>query len=114
VLWIQKYATTQRQLPGLKSYETRIENGDASSVRNGSCMKEGKRSNGKELRPEYKRQDFPRGLVRGKHASRVRASSNVVRLDPETASAFPTSEAVNEALSTFLKAAKNARVSKGR
>jgi hypothetical protein len=77
-------------------------------------MKKGKRSNGKELRREYKRPDFPRGLVRGKFASRVRAGSNVVRLDPEIASAFPTSEAVNEALSTVLKAAKNARASKGR
>jgi len=77
-------------------------------------MKKGKRSNGKELRREYKRADFPKGLARGRYASRVRAGSNVVRLDPEIASAFPTSEAVNEALSTVLKAAKNARVSKGR
>jgi len=77
-------------------------------------MKKGKRSKGKELRREYKRSDFPRGFVRGKYASRVRAGSNIVRLDPEIASAFPTSEAVNEALSTVLKAAKNARLSKGR
>jgi len=77
-------------------------------------MKKGKRSNGKEMRREYKRSDFPKGLVRGKYAARVRAGSNVVRLDPDIASAFPTSEAVNEALSTVLKAAKNARVSKGR
>ena len=77
-------------------------------------MKKGKRSNGKEMRREYKRSDFPKGLVRGKFAARVRAGSNVVRLDPDIASAFPTSEAVNEALSTVLKAAKNARVSKGR
>ena len=75
MLWIQKYASTQRQLPGLKSYETRIENGDASSVRNGSCMKKGKRSNGKELRRKYKRSDFPTGFVRGKYSSRVRAGS---------------------------------------
>jgi hypothetical protein len=77
-------------------------------------MKRGKRSDGKELRREYKRKDFPRELVRGKYTSRVRAGSNVVRLDPEIARAFPTSEAVNEALSIVLKAAKNARVSKGR
>jgi hypothetical protein len=77
-------------------------------------MKKGKRSNGKRLRREYKRSDFPRGLARGKYASRVRAGSNVVRLDPEIASAFPTSEAVNKALSTVLKAAKNPRVSKAR
>ena len=82
--------------------------------RNVSCMKKGKRPNGKELRQEYKRPDFPRRLARGKYASRVHAGSNVVRLDPEIASTFPTSEAVNEALSMILKAAKNARVSKGR
>jgi len=76
-------------------------------------MKKGKRSNGKDLRREYRRPDFPRGLARGKYASRVHAGSNVVRLDPEIASAFPTSEAVNEALRTALKAAKNARASKG-
>ena len=77
-------------------------------------MKKGKRSNGKELRRGYKRSDFPRGFVRGKYAARLRAGSNIVRLDPEIASAFPTSEAVNEALSAVLRAAKNARVSKGR
>jgi hypothetical protein len=72
-------------------------------------MQKGKRSNRKELRREYKRSDFPRGFVRGKYASRVRAGSNIVRLDPEIASAFPTSEAVNEALSTVLKAANRRR-----
>jgi hypothetical protein len=77
-------------------------------------MQKGKRPNGKEMRREYKRSDFPKGLVRGKYAARVRAGSNVVRLDPDIASAFPTSEAVNEALSTVLKAAKNARMPKGR
>jgi len=82
--------------------------------RNESCMKKAKRSSGKELRREYKRSDFPRGFVRGKYASRSRAGSNIVRLDPEIASAFPTSEAVNQALSTVLKAARNARASKGR
>src|SRR5260370_23388870 len=55
-------------------------------------MKKGKRSNGKELRREYKHSDFPRGFVRGKYASRLGAGSNIVRLDPEIASAFPTSE----------------------
>jgi Ribonuclease toxin, BrnT, of type II toxin-antitoxin system len=86
----------------------------AQRGRNENSMKKGKQSDGKGLRREYKRSDFPRGFVRGKYASRARAGSNVVRLDPEIASAFPTSEAVNEALSTVLKAAKNARVSKGR
>jgi hypothetical protein len=57
---------------------------------------------------------FRAGLLRGKDASRLRAGSNIVRVDPETDSAFPTNEAVDEALGTVLKAAKNARVSKGR
>jgi len=77
-------------------------------------MKKGKQSNSQGLCREYKRPDFPRGFVRGKYTSRVPAGSNVVRLEPEVASAFPTSGAVNEALSIVLKAAKNARGSTGR
>src|SRR5882724_7510367 len=46
------------------------------------------------LRPEY---DFSQG-VRGKHAARYAAGTNVVVLEPDVASAFPTAEAVNEAL----------------
>lgn len=65
------------------------------------------------LRPEYTLSDFPGGLVRGKYAKRVAEGSNIVRLDPEIAAAFPTSEAVNEALGTVLKAARTARLSKG-
>lgn len=83
--------------------------------RNESFMRKGKRSSGNELRREYKRSDFPKGFVRGRYASRMQSEgSNVVVLDPEIAHAFPTSEAVNEALGSILKAAKNARVSKRR
>jgi hypothetical protein len=64
------------------------------------------------LRPEYIRSDFPSGLVRGKYAKRVAEGTNIVRLDPEIAAAFPTSEAVNEALGTVLKAARTARLAK--
>jgi hypothetical protein len=46
------------------------------------------------LRPEY---DFSRG-ARGKHAARYAAGTNVVVLDPDVASAFPTALEVNEAL----------------
>lgn len=77
-------------------------------------MKKGKSSRNDELRREYKRADFPRGLVRGKYAARVAARSNIVRLDPEIADAFPTSEAVNEALGAVLRAAKHARLVKRR
>jgi len=63
---------------------------------------------------EYKRSDFSRGVVRGKYAGRFAAKSNIVRLNPEIADAFPTSEAVNEALRAVLRAAKHARLLKRR
>jgi hypothetical protein len=70
-----------------------------------------------ELRPEYKREDFG-VLVRGKYAARLRAASNVVVLRPEVASAFPNSDAVNDALLGLIKLARStarpARRSPGR
>ena len=77
-------------------------------------MKKGKSSRSDEMRREYKRSDFPKGFVRGKYAARVAAKSNIVRLDPEIAEAFPTSKAVNEALGAMLRAAKKARLPKRR
>jgi len=50
-----------------------------------------------ELRPEYKRSDFPEALGRGKYAERLRRSSNIVVLKPEVAKVFPKGEAVNNA-----------------
>jgi hypothetical protein len=58
------------------------------------------------LRPEYTQADFPGGMVRGRFAKRTAAGSNIVVLDPDLASAFPDSAAVNEALRTVLKAAR--------
>jgi hypothetical protein len=58
-----------------------------------------------EMRPEYKRSDFGE-LVRGKYVERLKKGSNVVVLDPRVAQAFPTSEAVNEALLSLLDLAK--------
>ena len=46
------------------------------------------------LRPEY---DF-RGGERGKYAARYAAGTNLVRLDPDVAEAFPDATAVNDAL----------------
>ncbi|MCU0976553.1 MAG: hypothetical protein MUC71_09640 [Steroidobacteraceae bacterium] len=66
------------------------------------------------LRREYSRNDFPSGLVRGKYAKRVGEGTNIVRLDPEIAAAFPTSKAVNEALGTILKAARTVRLAEER
>jgi hypothetical protein len=72
-------------------------------------MKKAKQSSGDALRPEYKRSDFGQ-LVRGKYVERLKRGSNVVILDPRVARAFPTSEAVNEALLSLLDLAeKSAR-----
>lgn len=46
------------------------------------------------MRKEY---DFSKG-VRGKYAKRFGEGTNLVRLEPDVARAFPTSEAVNNAL----------------
>lgn len=75
-------------------------------------MKKVKRAKPDELRASYSREDFPGNLVRGKYAARFAKESNVVRLDPEIHAAFPTSEAVNEALGGLLRVAKMARLAK--
>jgi hypothetical protein len=61
-----------------------------------------------ELRSEY---DFAAlaGGIRGKHFRQYRAGTNLALLDPDVAAAFPTDEAVNEALRTVLKAASAMR-----
>jgi hypothetical protein len=64
-------------------------------------MKKAKSTSG-ELRSEYKRSDFKK-LERGKYHERIRASSNVVVLDPELAAVFPNSAAVNKALYLWWK-----------
>ena len=46
------------------------------------------------MRPEY---DFSKG-VRGKHAARYAAGTNVVVLEPDVAAEFRTAEDVNETL----------------
>ncbi|HEX6899739.1 MAG TPA: hypothetical protein VF789_08500 [Thermoanaerobaculia bacterium] len=68
-------------------------------------MKRAESSSQDDLRPEYQRSDFGK-LVRGKYAERMRKGSNIVVLDPRVARAFPTSEAVNEALLSLLDLAK--------
>lgn len=75
-------------------------------------MKKAKQSKSSALRASYSREDFPKGLVRGKYAARISKESNIVRLDPEISAAFPTSEAVNEALGGLLRVAKTARLTK--
>jgi len=54
-----------------------------------------------ELRREYKREDLGKG-VRGKYHARVSKGTNLVLLNEDVAKAFPTTEAVNEALTGLL------------
>jgi hypothetical protein len=66
-------------------------------------MKKGKHD---ELRSEYRREDLGKG-VRGKHLKAYRAGTNLVLLKPEVAAAFPTEQAVNDALSSLIEVAQH-------
>jgi hypothetical protein len=70
-------------------------------------MKKAKKVANGELRPAYRRSDFP-ALVRGKYITRLRGSSNVVVLAPELASVFPNAAAVNAALHSLIEIARRA------
>jgi hypothetical protein len=59
-----------------------------------------------DLRPEYDLTQLLKGGVRGKYAERYRAGTNLVLLAPDVAQAFPTEEAVNQALRLVLQLAK--------
>jgi len=59
-----------------------------------------------ELRLEYRREDLGKG-VRGKYHRAYVKGTNLVLLNPDIAAAFPTAEAVNDALRTLLKVAKS-------
>jgi hypothetical protein len=69
-------------------------------------MKRNKELDKDELRDEYKRSDFPDGLVRGKYTKRLKESSNVIVLRAEVAKAFPNEEAVNNALLSLIDIAQ--------
>lgn len=58
-----------------------------------------------DLRPEY---DFSQlaGGIRGKYVERYQAGTNLVLLDPDVAQAFPSEDAVNEALRLLMKIAQ--------
>lgn len=60
-----------------------------------------------ELRDEYDLTQL-QGGVRGKYAQRYRAGTNIVRLDPDVAAAFPNEESVNTALRLLMEAGKKA------
>lgn len=71
-------------------------------------MKKTNRTLVDDMRPEY---DFAsmKGGVRGKYARRARESTNIVLIEPEVAEAFPTEEAVNEALKGVLSTTRAVR-----
>lgn len=54
-----------------------------------------------EMRRGYKRSDFAK-LERGKFYAEVAKGTSIALLEPSVAKAFPTSRAVNEALSGLL------------
>lgn len=55
---------------------------------------------------EFSSETLPGKGVRGKYYSRVSKGSNVVRLAPEVALAFPTEQAVNQALLSLIELSK--------
>ena len=62
---------------------------------NGAIMNDDDKA---DIKDEY---DFSGG-VRGKYAKRVAGGTNLVRLDPDVARAFPDSDAVNKALRSVM------------
>lgn len=60
------------------------------------------------MRGEYRREDLGKG-VRGKYLRRYNKGTNLVLLDERVARAFPTSEAVNDALLGLMALAEKTR-----
>jgi hypothetical protein len=58
-----------------------------------------------ELRPEYKREDLGSG-VRGKYLKNYQKGNNLVLLESDVMKAFPTEEAVNDALRSLIEVAQ--------
>ena len=59
-----------------------------------------------ELRAEYDLRDLLKEGAQGKYADRFREGANLVLLDQDVAEAFPTDEAVNEALRLVVQLRK--------
>ena len=60
-----------------------------------------------ELRPEYDESVFE-NAERGKYVQRYAAETNIVRLAPDVAAAFPDEKAVNDALRFVMRVADDA------
>jgi hypothetical protein len=65
-------------------------------------MNKGKVQDDDELRSEYDLSKL-KGGVRGKYYERYRAGTNLVKLDADVRAAFPTDEAVNQALRSLIQ-----------
>lgn len=59
-----------------------------------------------ELRPEYDFASMPNG-VRGKYTSRYQQGANIVKLDDDVSAIFPDAKAVNDALRSLIRLARN-------
>jgi hypothetical protein len=55
-----------------------------------------------DLRAEYDPSEL-KGGVRGKHFNRYQAGTNLALLAPDVRAAFPTDEAVNQALRSLIQ-----------
>ena len=66
-------------------------------------MKKGERASDEDdLRPEYDASELEGG-VRGIYLERFRSGTNLVLLAPDVRAAFPTDEAVNQALRSLMQ-----------
>jgi len=65
-------------------------------------MKQGKKTDADDIRPQY---DFT-NAVRGKYYERYRQGTNIVKLDPDVFEVFPTSAEVNSALRLLASVAR--------
>ena len=64
-----------------------------------------KKAKSDQLRQEYIREDFGKG-VRGKYYEAYQKGTNVVLLSPDVAKVFPTEDSVNEALRSLIRLAQ--------
>ena len=66
-----------------------------------------------EMRAEYSRDVLGKG-IRGKHYAEFKKGSNLVLLTPELSKIFPTTDAVNNALSSLVSVARSVTTPKSR
>jgi len=72
-------------------------------------MKKANRKSASRLRSKHDIASLE-DIVRSLYLRRYRAGTNLILLDPELAKAFPTEDAVNDALRSYLRMTKPARL----